>query len=89
MVGSDEFQKYCNEHNIPNSYRIWAWAMWKHVEEKNKCQQRQNYKNCPICGENVHPKKQSIGELNENGEVCNYCKDCLEKGFLDEGEDDE
>jgi len=34
MVGSAEFQRYCEDHNIPKSYRIWTWAMWKHVEEK-------------------------------------------------------
>ena len=34
MVGSEEFQKYCEQHNIPKSYRVWTWAMWKHLEEK-------------------------------------------------------
>lgn len=35
-IGNDKFQAYCNENGIPNSSRIWAWAMWCKAFELGK-----------------------------------------------------
>jgi len=52
-LGSKEFREYADNANIPNSYRIWAYAMWQEAQKQaaQNTIHNSSLMSCPKCKE--------------------------------------